>query len=134
MSTRLVLTGLVFVLGLFDLLMAASFLFTPQAAGPGLGVAAPTAAGWSTIRADFTAFFGVAGVGMMVGAWRRNGDLLLVPGLLFAVALTGRAIDLLVIGPYSGWPLPMMVEALHVVVLGAAWRLLPHHRLEEVVD
>ena len=132
MPIRLALTALVFLLGLFDLFMAAAFLFTPPAGAAILGVAAASSAGWSTIRADFTAFFGVAALCMMVGAWRRNGDLLLVPGLLFGVALLGRALDLVLAGAYPGWPQPMAVEALHVLVLGAAWRMLPHHRVEEV--
>jgi hypothetical protein len=129
---RFVLTALVFLLGLFDLMMAAAFLFTPPAGAAMLGVAAAGAAGWSTIRADFTAFFGVAALCMMVGAWRRNGDLLLVPGLLFGVALAARALDLALTGAYPGWPQPMGVEALHVIVLAAAWRILPHHGVGEL--
>lgn len=132
MPIRLILTALIFLLGLFDLFMAAAFLFTPPAGAAILGVGAATAAGWSTIRADFTAFFGVAALCMMVGAWRRNGDLLLVPGLLFGVALACRALDLALAGAYAGWPQPMAVEALHVIVLAAAWRILPHHRVAEL--
>ncbi|MFD2780040.1 hypothetical protein ACFS32_01600 [Novosphingobium pokkalii] len=56
MPIRLALTALVFLLGLFDLFMAAAFLFTPPAGAAILGVAAASSAGWSTIRADFTAF------------------------------------------------------------------------------
>lgn len=132
MPIRFALTALVFLLGLFDVFMAASFLFTPHAGASILGVSAAVPAGWATIRADFTAFFGVAALCMMVGAWRRNGDLLLVPGLLFGVALIGRALDLALVGAYPGWAQPMAVEALHVIVLGAAWRILPHHRVGEL--
>ena len=71
---------------------------------------------------------------MLWGAWRRNADLLLVPLLLFAVTLTGRAIDLFITGAYPGWQLPMAVEALEVVLLLAAWRYLPHHPIKDLVD
>jgi hypothetical protein len=133
---RFILTALIFVIGLFDLLMASSFLFTPMTAGQSLGVAPfqGAAAGLSTIRADFTSFFGVAGFAMLWGAWRRNADLLLVPLLLFAVTLTGRALDLLWSGTYPNWALPMSVEAVEVVLLLAAWRYLPHHKIAEIAD
>jgi hypothetical protein len=135
-AMRFVLTALIFIIGLFDLLMAASFLLTPLTAGQSLGVVpfAGVGAGLSTIRGDFTSFFGVAGFAMLWGAWRRNADLMLVPLLLFAVTLTGRAIDLLVVGPYPGWALPMSVEAVEVILLLAGWRFLPHHKIAELAD
>ncbi|MDF8331975.1 hypothetical protein [Novosphingobium cyanobacteriorum] len=137
-----VLIVLIFLAGMFDLYMAGSFLFTPLDAGAGLGVTAiglmggmqGAAAGISTIRADFTAFFGIAALCMMWGAWRRNGDLLLVPGLLFGASFLGRAVNVAVIGPYPAWWFPMLIEAFHFALLVAAWRILPHHRLQELAD
>jgi hypothetical protein len=104
---RLVVTALIFLTGLFDLFMAVSFLLDPGSAGAGLGVAAigmaggpqGAAAGLSTIRADFTSFFGVGAFCMMWGAWRRNADLLLVPALLFGVSFVGRAVNVAMVGP-----------------------------------
>ncbi len=129
---RLILTALVFLAGLFDLFLAISFLTGPEQAATGFGIAATGISGISTIRADFTSFFGVAAVCMMWGAWRRNADLLLVPALLFGVSFVGRAINLAVTGAYPGWPMPMTVEAGHVILMLAAWRMLPHHRLDEI--
>ncbi len=57
-----------------------------------------------------------------------------MPLLLFAVTLSARALDLLVSGVYPGWAMPMAVEALEVVLLLAAWRYLPHHRLVDLAD
>lgn len=136
-TMRFVLTALIFLIGLFDLFLAASFLFQPLDVAAGLGVAPLGTAmgqGVSTLRADFTAFFGVAGFAMLWGAWRRNADLMLVPLLLFAVALLARGFDLGVNGAYHGWAVPMAVETLHVVLLLAGWRLLPHHRIAELVE
>ena len=131
---RLALTALIFLIGLFDLFMAVSFLLTPLTTAQGLGVVpyAGIGAGLSTIRGDFTSFFGVAGFAMLWGAWRRNADLLLVPLLLFAVTLAGRTIDLVVTGPYPGWPAPMAIEAVEVILLLAGWRILPHHKIAEL--
>jgi len=129
---RLILTALVFLAGLFDLFLAIGFLTGPEAAGMGFGIAATGIAGISTIRADFTSFFGVAAFCMMWGAWRRNADLLLVPALLFGTSFVGRAINLAVTGAYPGWPVPMAVEAGHVLLMLAAWRMLPHHKLGEI--
>ncbi|WP_420381368.1 hypothetical protein [Novosphingobium sp.] len=131
---RLALTALIFMIGLFDLFVAASFLFNPLSIAQSLGVVPIAAAGISTLRADFTAFFGVAGAAMMWGAWRRNADLMLVPLLLFAVAFASRAFDLVITGAYPGWPAPMAVELVEVVLLLAGWRFLPHHRIAELTE
>ncbi len=129
---RLILTALVFLAGLFSAFMAISFLTGPVQAAAGLGISSTSAAAISTIRADFTSFFGVAAVCMMWGAWRRNADLLLVPALLYGTSFTVRAIDLVASGPYPGWPMPMVVEGVIVALMLAAWRFLPHHRLNEI--
>jgi hypothetical protein len=131
---RLILTALIFLTGLFDLFMATSFLINPQttASGAVFGIAPIGVAGLSTIRGDMTSFFGVGAVCMMWGAWRRNADLLLVPALLFGTTLAGRALNLAVVGAYPGWEAPMAVEAFHVALLLAAWRLLPHHKIAEI--
>lgn len=131
---RFILTALVFLFGLFDLFMGLNFLINPAETAVGFGLSATATAGLSTLRADFTAFFGVVAACMMIGAWRRNADLLLVPAALMATAVVVRAVSLAVDGPYPGWPVPMTVEALHVILLVAAWRILPHHRIEDLTS
>jgi hypothetical protein len=32
----------------------------------------------------------------------------------------------------AGFALPMAIEALHVVLLIAAWRVVPHHKIAEI--
>ncbi|MBC7491066.1 MAG: hypothetical protein H7241_01290 [Novosphingobium sp.] len=131
---RLILTAVIFLTGLFDLYLAFGFLTDPINVGQQfyLQPTHNTNGGLAVLRADFTAFFGVAAACMMWGAWRRNADLLLVPALLFGTALTVRALSLAVDGTYPGFAVPMVVEAFHVVLLGLAWRLLPHHPIEEI--
>jgi hypothetical protein len=133
-TMRFALTAVIFLLGLFDLFMGLNFLFNPAATGAGLGLAGMGAQGTSTLRADFTAFFGVIAVCMMLGAWRRNGDLLLVPAALMGTAVVVRGVSVMLDGTYPGWAAPMAVEALHVIVLIAAWRVLPHHKIEELTS
>ena len=127
---RVILTALIFLLGLFDLFMGLNFLMNPQATALGFGIQPTGVQGLSTLRADFTAFFGVVAVCMMIGAWRRNADLLLVPAALMGTAVVVRAISLGVDGGYPGYLVPMIVEAVHVALLIAAWRVLPYHKIE----
>lgn len=131
---RVILTALIFLLGLFDLFMGLNFLMDPQATALGFGIAPTGVQGLSTLRADFTAFFGVVAVCMMIGAWRRNADLLLVPAALMGTAVVVRAISLGVDGGYPGYLVPMIVEAVHVALLIAAWKVLPHHKIEELTS
>lgn len=123
---RLVLTGLIFVGGLFFLLAGIGFLLNPGPAGSDFGLLPDGVQGLSTIRADMTAFFIVAAFSMVWGAWKRNGDLLLVAAGLFAVALLGRIVSVIADGTYPGFIVPMGIEAVSVIVLLIASRVLPH--------
>ena len=129
---RLILTALLFVGGLFFTITGIGFLFTPQSSASSLGLVASGAQGWSTIRADMTAFFIVGGMCMVWGAWRRAGDVLLVPAALFGIAFTGRLVGLIADGFYDGALMPMGAEALVVIVSIMGNRLLPHHKVEEL--
>lgn len=131
---RMLLTALVFLAGMFDLFLGASFFLTPVTMGPGFGLAPLGVQGLSSMRADFTAFFGVVAVCMMIGAWRRNADLLLVPAALMGTAVVVRAISLVQDGSYPGYAVPMAVELGHVILLIAAWKVLPHHKIEELTS
>ena len=104
---RIVLTALIFVGGLFFFATGIGFLIDPVGSGQSFGIAARGPTGMAAIRADMTAFFVIAAVCMLVGAWRRNGDLLLVPAGLFGVALLGRIVSMAVDGTEPGfWMLP----------------------------
>ena len=123
---RIVLTALIFVGGLFFFATGLGFLIDPVNSGESFGLRAIDASGLSTMRADMTAFFVVAAVSMLIGAWRRNGDLLLVPAGLFGIALLGRIVSAVADGTEPGFWAPMAIEALCVIVLLVASRVLPH--------
>ncbi len=131
---RLILTALLFVGGLFFIINGLSFLATPQSSVGSFGLAAAGPAGWSTIRADMTAFFVVGGFCMVWGAWKRAGDMLLVPAALFGIAFVGRLVSLFADGSYEGAAMPMAIEAGVVLVSIMGNRLLPHHKVEELTS
>lgn len=123
---RLILTALIFAQGLLFLVLGLQFLFMPTDIAPGFGLAADGPKGLAVLRADFPALFFVGGGAMIWGAWRRNGDLLLIPALLFGIALFGRCVSLVADGTYPQFWFPMLVEAIAVVLTLTASRVLPH--------
>lgn len=117
---RTALSAILIAAAILDGVLGFRFLSDPAGIGREFGLNADGAMGLSAMRADFTAFFIVAAVFMAFGAWKKRGDVLVAPLLLFLIALTGRALNLLVVGSYPGWWQPMAVEAAHVAVLTAA--------------
>lgn len=131
---RMILTAALFLCGLFNLFLGVSFLIDPVRLGTGFNLSPIGPGGLAVLRADMTAFFLVAGGCQLWGGWRRNGDLLLVPALLFGIAFTGRAISAALDGTAPGFAMPMGVEAAQVILAIAAWRVLPHHRISEIAN
>ena len=131
---RIAVTALIFLAGMFNLFLGVSFLYDPAGMGMQFGVSPNGALGMAVLRADFVAFFLVVGFCMLRGAWRRNGDLLLVPAALLAVAFTGRAISAALSGTQPGFFEPMIAEAAQVILLVIGWRVIPHHKIEELTS
>jgi hypothetical protein len=123
---RLFLTAAIFAEGLLFLVLGLQFLLMPASAAASFALAADGAAGLAVLRADFPALFFVGGGAMIWGAWKRNGDLLLIPAALFGIALLGRCVSAVADGTAPGFWWPMLVEAVAVLLTLAASRLLPH--------
>jgi hypothetical protein len=123
---RLILTALIFAGGLAYLVIGIGFLALPHSLVGSFGLDPQGAPGLSTTRADFTAFFVIAGVAMLYGGWKRSGEVLLVPAGLFGIAFLGRAVSLIADGAYGSFAMPMAIEAATTVVCLAGWRILPH--------
>lgn len=121
--TRTVLSAVILLGAILDGVLGFGFLSNPAKSGADFGLEATGAMGLSAMRGDFTAFFWVAAGFMAVGAWQKRGDLLVAPLALFLVAVSGRALNLAMVGPYEGWWQPMLVETLHVAVLATAIRV-----------
>lgn len=121
----IILAALIALGALMNALLGIAFLIDPATMAGQFGFDTASTKGLSTTRGDMTAFFLVAAGFMAWGAWKRRGELLLPALALFAVAFTGRLVNLLKVGTYDMWWEPMLVEAGHVIVLALAMRLWP---------
>lgn len=107
----------VMLVGLFNLVLGFAFLIRPAEMAAKFFIVAQGIQGLATIRADFAALFVTGGLFALYGAWNRRAAPLAVPIILFAVALTGRCITLIVDGVVPTSFTPMMVEAVMIAVL-----------------
>lgn len=128
---RFVLTALAMIGGIVFTLIGLGFFFVPDTAGASFALLPDGVPGLAVMRADMTAFFVVGGVCMIWGAWKRNGELLLVPAALFGIAFCGRLLTVIVDGPSRQFWLPMLVEAATVIVTLLGSRHLPHDAVGE---
>lgn len=123
---RLFLTAIIFVGGLLFSAVGLGFLISPETQGADFGIAATTNTGIGAIRGDMTAFFLISGLSMLYGAWKRNGDVLLIPAFMMGCALLGRVITMFVNGTDAEFFQPMVIEAVFVVATLLGSRVLPH--------
>jgi hypothetical protein len=128
---RFVLTALAMIGGIVFVAVGLGFFFQPQTAGASFALRPNGIPGLAVMRADMTAFFVVGGGCMIWGAWKRNGELLLVPAALFAIAFVGRLVTAAVDGATPQFWLPMLVEGATVIVTLLASRHLPHRAVGE---
>ena len=129
---RIIITALVFLGGLFFIMSGLSFLLQPHTTAPGIGLIPNGAVGLATARADFFALFGLLGICMIWGAWKRRGDLLLLPALAMLMAVGARLLSFTLDGPNPGFLGPIAIEGGLAALLLVARAILPHHRLEDV--
>lgn len=123
---RYILRIALILIGLLMIGIGFGFLTNPATIGPDFGLSPIGNQGMSSLRGDFTAYFWVAGAALVLGAWRRNGNLLLVPVALLGITFAVRALSLVIDGPYDGWVAPMAVEAVTVTLAFIGSRMLPH--------
>ena len=113
------------LLGALFLFMGLGFLTDPVGNGGDFGLTAAGPQGLASIRGDLTAFFWVSGGSLLIGAWRGNMTLLYVAAALMGIVFTGRVVGVIVDGPYEGWFVPMIFEAVTVLLALLATRVLP---------
>lgn len=109
-----IIVGLV---GLFNLLIGARFLFTPAQMATEFAVSPIGTQGMATLRADFPGFFLTGGLFALIGAWRSDAKPLLVPIALLGFALFGRFISVALDGTAATTFPPMIAEAVMLGVL-----------------
>jgi hypothetical protein len=128
---RFVLTALAMIGGIVFVMIGLGVFFQPESTGAGFALLPDGVPGLAVIRGDMTAFFVVGGGCMIWGAWKRNGELLLVPAALFGIAFAGRLLTVAVDGATPQFWLPMLVEAATVAITLLASRHLPHRAVGE---
>lgn len=132
---RLFVTALVFLIGLFMILIALSVLFQPATTAPSLlGITPDNPHAMSSLRGDVQGFFAIIGISMLWGAWKRSGDLLLVPAIIMVLVIIGRLVSLSQDGNYEGFGMAVGAEAVIAGILLWARSLLPHHAIKDVGD
>ncbi|MGX7894341.1 hypothetical protein [Tsuneonella sp. HG222] len=131
---RFILTALAMIGGIVFAFIGLGFFFTPETSGMDFGLAPTGTMGLAVLRADMTAFFLVSAVCLIWGAWKRNGELLLVPAGLFGIAFCGRLLSAVVDGIYDQFWLPMTVELAVTIVSVMASRVLPHRAVGHAVQ
>ena len=112
------------LVALFGLALGLWFFFATEQAAAGFYVTPQGAAGLATLRADMSSFFLVGAGFALHAATSGRGAGLLVPGALYAVAITGRAVNLAMVGSYEGAAVPMIVEALLILLCWFGYRTL----------
>lgn len=131
---RLFLTAIIFLGGLLFCAIGMTFFIWPEEQGASFGISALTKTGIGAIRGDMTAFFMITGLSMLYGAWKRNGDILLIPAFMLGCALLGRIVTMSVNGTSDGFYEPMAAEAVFVIVTLLGSRVLPHSVADGLAD
>jgi hypothetical protein len=112
------------LVGLFGLALGLWFFVKTQDAAMAFFVQPIGAAGEATLRADMSSFFLIGAAWAFYAAWTQRGTALLVPGALYAVAITGRLVNLIIHGFFAGALLPMIVEAMLIVLCVLGYKAL----------
>lgn len=111
-------------IALFNIAIGLGFLFNPAGLASQFFLIPDGGQGMATLRADFPGFFITGGVFALIGAVQKDGRALLVPMLLLAIALTGRAVSLLADGAAPTAFPPMVAEAVMITVLALARKVM----------
>ncbi len=104
------------------LFIGVGFLTDPAGSGADFGINAAGAHGITSIRADFTAFFVVAGASLIWGALARHRAPLVIGAALMLIPLAGRFVSLFINGSFDGYLQPMVFEGVFgtFCLIGAA--------------
>ena len=109
------------LVGLFNLIIGLGFLFNPAKMAAEFALSPMGTQGMATMRADFPAFFLTGAIFSLIGAWRADRTLLMVPLTLLTFALIGRFVSIAFDGTAPTTVPPMIVEAAMIALLGLAY-------------
>jgi hypothetical protein len=112
------------LVGLFGLALGLWFFVKTPDAAAAFFVQPIGPAGQATLRADMSSFFLIGAAWAFYAAWTQRGVALLVPGALYSVAIAGRLVNLFVNGLFAGAVLPMIVEAMLILLCVLGYKAL----------
>ena len=121
---KTVLRILVGAVGVLALGLALRLWIDPAVTAANLGLMGRGALGLASLRADVGGFFAVAGLLSLAGAVRDDRMLLTAPALLAGLAIAGRLITVVQAGLTPDQVMPIVVEAVLVVLLVGGRRAL----------
>jgi hypothetical protein len=110
------------LIGLFNIAIGLGFLLNPAQLAGQFFLSPLGSQGLATLRADFPGFFITGGTFALIGAVKKDGNALLVPLLLLAIAIIGRSLSLAMDGTAPTAYPPMIVEAVMIAALLLARR------------
>ncbi len=124
---NLVLRALLGVAGLLAVVVALGFWFNPDTLAGRFGISAQGLLGYSTLRADFGALFGGAGLFAIAAAVRNSARLVSAPLLLITIGFSGRLLTIALAGYDATMLPPMVVEIVLIALFVSGRKFLPQH-------
>ncbi len=106
--------------GLFSLIMGVMAIVSPTQLGVALGLEFSTPLpllGLNSLRADMGSFFLASAIACVLALFARRPHWLWGAAALYALAVTGRFIGVVVDGPPAGIIAPIVIELVLVVLL-----------------
>ena len=103
--------------GLFSLALGAKAFIAPEQLGAMLGLAALSPLGVNAMRADMGAFFLASAIACALALFAGRASWLWGAATLYAIAVTGRIVGIIVEGAPEGVMQPVIIELALVAML-----------------
>ncbi|MFZ3033740.1 MAG: DUF4345 family protein [Parvibaculum sp.] len=103
--------------GLFSLVMGAMAFASPEQLGTALGLGALSPIGINSMRADLGAFFLASAIACALALFAGRASWLWGAAALYAIAVTGRIVGIVVDGVPEGIAQPVIIELVLVAML-----------------
>jgi len=110
--------------GLFSLAMGLMAFMSPEQLGTALGMGALSPIGVNSMRADLGSFFLASAIACALALFAGRASWLWGAALLYAIAVIGRFVGIIVDGAPEGIAQPVIIELVLVAMLVFAARTL----------
>lgn len=119
------------MVGILDIYLATSLALFPSRIIGMFNISSDGLSGHSAYNIQLAGLLLLAGFCLLLGTWRRNADLMVVPAMLFGIVFLAGVANQIVPHTFPVWWLPKTTDVihlgwLHIVLAIVAWHLLPH--------